>query len=71
MIDLFIIDNGDKNWTIRNYLHEWPDHAQEFDTATGYRYVQETQRGHTQDQSNEESQTVAALRHHLQGGRIG
>jgi superfamily II DNA/RNA helicase len=34
--DLFIVDNGDKNWKARNYLHEWADLAHTIDVATGY-----------------------------------
>ena len=36
MGDLFIVDNGDKNWKVENYLHEWADLAHAFDVATGY-----------------------------------
>lgn len=36
MGDLFIVDNGDKNWKARNYLHEWAELAHTFDIATGY-----------------------------------
>lgn len=36
MSDLFIVDNGDKNWKAKNYLHEWADLAHTFDVATGY-----------------------------------
>ncbi len=36
MSDLFIVDNGDKNWKVKNYLHEWADLAHTFDVATGY-----------------------------------
>jgi len=34
--DLFIVDNGDKNWKAKNYLHEWAELAHAFDVATGY-----------------------------------
>ena len=34
--DLFIVDNSDKNWKAKNYLHEWADLAHTFDVATGY-----------------------------------
>ncbi len=34
--DLFIVDNGDKSWKAKNYLHEWADLAHAFDVATGY-----------------------------------
>lgn len=36
MSDLFIVDNGDKNWKAKNYLYEWADLAHAFDVATGY-----------------------------------
>ena len=36
MSDLFIVDNGDKNWKAKNYLHDWADLAHTFDVATGY-----------------------------------
>ncbi len=36
MSDLFIVDNSDKNWKVKNYLHEWADLAHTFDVATGY-----------------------------------
>ena len=36
MSDLFVVDNGDKNWKAKNYLHEWADLAHTFDVATGY-----------------------------------
>ena len=34
--DLFIVDNSDQDWKVRNYLHEWSDLANKFDIATGY-----------------------------------
>jgi phosphatidylserine/phosphatidylglycerophosphate/cardiolipin synthase-like enzyme len=34
--DLFIVDNGDKNWKAKTYLHDWADLAHTFDVATGY-----------------------------------
>ena len=34
--DLFIVDNSDQDWKVRNYLHEWADLAHKFDIATGY-----------------------------------
>lgn len=34
--DLFIVDNSDENWKVRNYLREWSDIARAFDIATGY-----------------------------------
>lgn len=36
MSDLFIVDNGDRNWKAKNYLHEWAELAHTFDVATGY-----------------------------------
>jgi phosphatidylserine/phosphatidylglycerophosphate/cardiolipin synthase-like enzyme len=34
--DLFIVDNGDKDWKVIRYLHDWADLAHTFDIATGY-----------------------------------
>src|SRR5690349_11428021 len=34
--DLFIVDNSDKEWKVRRYLHDWADLAHTFDIATGY-----------------------------------
>ncbi len=34
--DLFIIDNGDRSWKAKNYLHEWADLVYTFDIAMGY-----------------------------------
>jgi len=34
--DLFIVDNSDQIWKVRNYLHEWTDLSHSFDIATGY-----------------------------------
>ena len=34
--DLFIVDNSDSDWKVKNYLHEWADIAKSFDIATGY-----------------------------------
>ncbi len=34
--DLFIVDNSDSDWKVRNYLHEWAEIAKSFDIATGY-----------------------------------
>ena len=34
--DLFIVDNGDKSWKVKDYLHEWAELAHTFDVATGY-----------------------------------
>jgi superfamily II DNA or RNA helicase len=34
--DLFIVDNSDNDWKVRNYLHEWADIANRFDIATGF-----------------------------------
>jgi superfamily II DNA/RNA helicase len=34
--DLFIVDNSDSDWKVRDYLSEWADIAKSFDIATGY-----------------------------------
>lgn len=34
--DLFIVDNSDKDWKVRRYLHDWTELAHSFDIATGY-----------------------------------
>ena len=34
--DLFIVDNSDSDWKVKNYLHEWTEIAKSFDIATGY-----------------------------------
>jgi hypothetical protein len=34
--DLFIVDNSDKDWKVRRYLHDWTEIATSFDIATGY-----------------------------------
>jgi hypothetical protein len=34
--ELFIVDNSDSDWKVREYLHEWADVADRFDIATGY-----------------------------------
>jgi superfamily II DNA or RNA helicase len=34
--DLFIVDNSDSDWKVRQYLHEWAEIATSFDIATGY-----------------------------------
>ncbi|MGC2108264.1 MAG: SNF2-related protein, partial [Candidatus Korobacteraceae bacterium] len=34
--DLFIVDNGDQDWKVRRYLHDWTEIANSFDIATGY-----------------------------------
>jgi len=34
--DLFIVDNSDADWKVRDYLREWADIARSFDIATGY-----------------------------------
>jgi soluble cytochrome b562 len=34
--DLFIVDNSDSDWKVKNYLHEWTDLAHKLDIATGY-----------------------------------
>jgi hypothetical protein len=33
--DLFIVDNTDGDWKVRNYLREWSDISHTFDIATG------------------------------------
>lgn len=34
--DLFIVDNSDEDWKVKEYLREWTDIAHTFDIATGY-----------------------------------
>ena len=34
--DLFIVDNSDADWKVRNYLTEWCGLAKTIDIATGY-----------------------------------
>jgi hypothetical protein len=34
--DLFIVDNSDADWKVRQYLEEWADISHQFDIATGY-----------------------------------
>lgn len=34
--DLFIVDNADSEWKVRDYLHDWAYLAHTFDVATGY-----------------------------------
>lgn len=34
--DLFIVDNSDADWKVKQYLSEWADIATRFDIATGY-----------------------------------
>lgn len=34
--DIFIVDNSDTDWKVKQYLHEWADIAHSFDIATGY-----------------------------------
>lgn len=34
--DLFIVDNSDSDWKVKEYLREWTDIAHTFDIATGY-----------------------------------
>ena len=34
--DVFIVDNSDKDWKVRRYLHDWADLAHKMDIATGY-----------------------------------
>jgi hypothetical protein len=33
--DLFIVDNSDTDWKVREYLREWSDISEKFDIATG------------------------------------
>jgi hypothetical protein len=34
--DLFIVDNTDADWKVRDYLREWTEIAHSFDIATGF-----------------------------------
>ena len=34
--DLFIVDNSDSDWKVRQYLNEWCEIASSFDIATAY-----------------------------------
>ena len=34
--DLFIVDNSDTDWKVKQYLHEWADVAHSFDIATRF-----------------------------------
>ena len=34
--DLFIIDNSDEDWKVRDYLHDWCQLSQAIDIATGF-----------------------------------
>jgi superfamily II DNA or RNA helicase/HKD family nuclease len=34
--DLFIVDNSDKDWKVRDYLREWTEISFSFDIATGF-----------------------------------
>jgi hypothetical protein len=34
--DLFIIDNSDQDWKVRDYLHDWCQLSQSIDIATGF-----------------------------------
>ena len=34
--ELFIVDNGDADWKVRNYLTDWCDLSSSIDVATGY-----------------------------------
>jgi len=34
--DLFIIDNSDEDWKVRDYLHDWCQLSQSIDVATGF-----------------------------------
>jgi 5-methylcytosine-specific restriction endonuclease McrA len=38
--DLFIVDNGDEDWKVLNYLSEWSDISNQFDIATGSIYLE-------------------------------
>ena len=33
--NLFIVDNSDSDWKVKNYLHDWADLSTRFDIATG------------------------------------
>jgi len=33
--DLFIVDNSEKDWKVRRYLHDWAEISTSFDIATG------------------------------------
>src|SRR5215471_8312712 len=33
--DLFIVDNSDRDWKVRRYLHDWAEISNAFDIATG------------------------------------
>ncbi len=65
-----MVDNGDKSWKAKNYLDEWADLAHTFDVTTSVKHVQNTQNDRTKYMSDEETQPVAALRHHQRGVRI-
>ena len=34
--ELFIVDNSDREWKVRNYLEQWADLSVSFDIATGF-----------------------------------
>lgn len=34
--EIFIVDNSDRDWKVREYLAEWADISRQFDIATGY-----------------------------------
>jgi len=34
--DLFIVDNSDTDWKVKQYLSEWTEIANQFDIAIGY-----------------------------------
>ena len=34
--ELFIVDNSDEDWKVRQYLHDWCQLSQGIDVATGY-----------------------------------
>src|SRR5690349_13401947 len=34
--EVFIVDNSDERWKVRNYLHDWCQLSEAIDIATGY-----------------------------------
>lgn len=34
--DLFIVDNSEEDWKVRDYLREWTEISVSFDIATGF-----------------------------------
>ena len=34
--ELFIVDNSDERWKVRDYLHDWCQLSEAIDIATGY-----------------------------------